>query len=83
MPRDRLSLAVRVSCKIDVLCGFGSAAQLGDDRGLAGQRLIVRFKIVLQIDAHLALGQVAQVAHAGLDAIIRAEIFSNGLCFRR
>ena len=83
MPRDRLSLAVRVSCEVDVLCSLGCAAQLGDDRGLAGQWLIVRFKIVLQIDAHLALGQVAQVAHAGLDAIIRAEIFSNGLCFRR
>ena len=62
---------------------YTSSAEINDDMPYGVCEFDQKAAALLQIDAHLALGQVAQVAHAGLDAIIRAEIFSNGLCFRR
>ena len=83
VPRDRLSLAVRVSCEIDVLTFFCAVAQLLDDGLLACQRAVFRLEIMLDVHAQRALRQIAQMAHAGLDLVVRAKIFPDGLCLRR
>ena len=77
MPRNCLALAVRVSCEIDVLAVFRGGAQLGNDGFLSGDGVILRLKIVVNIHAHGALLQVAQMPHARLDLIVRSEIFGD------
>ena len=81
MPRDRLALAVRVSREVDVFAFFRAVAQILDDAFLARQRAVFRLEIMLDVHAERALGQISQVAHAGLDHVVRSEIFSDGLRF--
>ena len=84
MPRDGFALAVRVRCKIHGVAALGGLFELADELLFSADGLIDRLEVVLDIDAQLALGQVAQMAHAGLDLVVFAEIFSNGfrLCRR-
>ena len=79
MPGDGFSLPVRVGCEVDGLCLVGCRPQLPDQLFLAPDGDIFRRKIMLQIHAHFALGQVTKMAHAGLDNVVRAKIFANGL----
>ena len=79
MPGDGLPLPVRVRCQIDGLHPCGILLQFLDQLFLAPDRDVVRLKVMLQIHAHFALGQVPQMAHAGLYQIVRAQVFSNGL----
>ena len=83
VPGDGLALAVRVSGKVDRTGLVGGFFELADQLLLAGQGDIFRFKIMLQVHAHGALGQVPQMTHAGLDLKVRAEIFSNGFSLGR
>ena len=78
MPRDGLALAVRVGCEIDGVALLRGLLQLADQGLLAADGLIIGLEIVLDVDAQLALGQVAQMAHAGLDRVAPAEIFPDG-----
>ncbi|CCY42479.1 flagellar basal body rod protein [Firmicutes bacterium CAG:124] len=82
MPRDGFALAVRVSREIDAAGALRGLAQVCDDVFLSLERLVLRLKIVLDIDAQRALRQIAQMAHAGLDLIVGAKIFSDGFGLR-
>ena len=79
MPGDRLALAVRVRCKIDHVAGLGGFFQFVDQRFLALDRLVIGLEVMLDIYADLALGQIAQMPHAGRDDKVLAQIFANGL----
>ena len=83
MPGDRLALAVRVRCEIDDVAVLGVFFQLTDQLALVADGLIDRFKIVFDVHAELAFGQIAQMTHAGLDHIVLAEIPLNGFRLRR
>ena len=78
MPRDGFALAVRVRREIDGVALLRGLLQLADQGLLAADGLIIGLEIVLDVDAQLALGQVAQMAHAGLDRVAPAEIFPDG-----
>ena len=58
MPRDRLSLAVRVRREIYLVRLFAGTAQCGKDIPLSSYRNILRFIIMLDIDSHLALREI-------------------------
>ena len=79
MPGNSLTLTVRVSCQVDSVCLGSGILQFPDQVLFTLNRNVMRIKAV-QVHAHGALGQVTQVAHTGLDHIIRPQIFTNGLC---
>ena len=79
MPADGLALTVRVSGKEDLVGLFGLALQFLDELFLALDVDILRGVVVVHIDAQLAGGQIADVAHAGGDFVAIAQIFPNGL----
>ena len=83
VPRDRLALAVRVRREIDDVARLGGGLELLDERFLALDGLVVRLKVVFDVDAELALGQVAQMSHARRHGIALAEILADGLCLCR
>ena len=83
VPGDGLALAVRVGREVDHVRLGGALAQLLDDVLLALDGDIVRREAVLQVHAHCALGQVAQMAHAGHDLEIPAQVLLYGSCLRR
>ena len=78
VPRDRLSLAVRVRCEIDGVAVLGGLLELADELLLAANGLIDGLEIVLDVHTELTFGKVAQVAHTGLDLVLPAQIFSDG-----
>ena len=79
MPRDGLSLAVRVGSEVDGVHLGGRFAQSLHDLFLALNDFVVRGEIVGFIHADAALGQVPDVAHAGLHQIAGAQKFLDGL----
>ena len=84
MPGNGLALPVRVGGEVDFFAFIGRLLQLGNGLFLALDGLVVGFKVVvLQVHAHLALGQVPDVTHRGQDFVVRPQIFSDGLCFGR
>ena len=58
---------------------FCGLAQLCQKLALAADRDVLRFKIIFDIDAHLALGQITYMSHGRSDLIIRTEEFFNRL----
>ena len=83
VPRNRFSLAVRVSREIDEVRLADLAADFLDDFIFTLDRHIFRLEIMLQIDAHFLFRQIAQMSHGRLDHVIRAQILANGLCLGR
>ena len=67
MPGDRLPLAIRVGGQDDLGLLPGRRAELVDGLAAAFHDLVVRLEAVVHLDAHLLLGEVADVAHRGLD----------------
>ena len=80
MPADGLPLPVRVRGQIDHVAALGGLLQVADNVLFALDRAVVGLEIVLNVHAQGALGQVPQVAHAGLHLIAGTQIFTNGLC---
>ncbi len=73
VPGDRLAFAVRVGGEIDDT-GLGSGPLELADRLFLGRNDFVRRLVALgDVEAELALGQVAHMAHAGFDDIGRAK----------
>ncbi|CAN3961828.1 hypothetical protein HEAFMP_HEAFMP_06705, partial [Dysosmobacter welbionis] len=68
--------------KVDHLRTLGGLLQVGDDVLLALDGLVDRLKVVLQVHAQGALGQVPQMAHAGLHLKLLAQVFSDGFGLR-
>ena len=82
VPGNGLSLAVRVGCKIDHVRAFSRLLQITDNILFALDGFVDRLEIMLQIHAQGTLGQVPEMAHAGLHCEILAQIFTDGLGLR-
>ena len=83
MPADGFAFAVRVGRKKHAVGVFGFAFQLLDELFLAFDADVLRGIVMLHVDAQLRSGQVADMAHAGGDLIIIAQIFADGLRLSR
>ena len=83
MPADGLALTVRVGGEEHFVALLGQALKLLDDFFLALDVDILGSVAVLDVNAKLALGQVADVAHGGRHLISAAQVLADGLGFRR
>ena len=79
MPGDGFALPVRVSCKVDRVYLRRCILQFPDQILLAPDGDVVGIEITFQVHTHGGLGQVPQMAHAGLDGVIGTQVFANGL----
>ena len=79
VPGDGFALAVRVGREIDGLGPGGLLLEAGQKLLAVGQRLIGRPPALLDVDAELLVRQIAHVALARGDLIVRAEIFIDRL----
>ena len=80
MPGDRLSFAVRVGRQIDFLHGPGGLFQFRQILAARFGLLILRRKIMLDIDSERTFRQIPDMAVGRFDDIILPEDFSD--CFR-
>ena len=83
MPCDRLSLAVRIACQIDLVCIFCVFFERTDEIPLAAHIDVLRCKFILDINAELTLRQIAQMPHGGSHDIVLSEMTFDGLCLCR
>ncbi|OQC25448.1 MAG: hypothetical protein BWX70_02469 [Verrucomicrobia bacterium ADurb.Bin070] len=79
MPRDRLTLAVRIGREVDLVTALCRLLQLGDHLGLAFRQHILRRKAMLDIHAQRALRQVTNVTDRRLHHKTRAQNLSDCL----
>src|SRR5207248_10966035 len=81
VPGDGLAFPVGVRGQDDLLVLLGRRAKLGDRLAAALDHLVVRLEAVVDLDAHLLFGQVADVAHRGPDvvAVSQEPLQSPGL----
>ncbi len=79
MPCDGLALAVRVACEIDFRSVLRVFLERLDEVALAADVDVFRREVVVNIDAELALRQIAQVAHRSAHHVLAAEVFLDGL----
>ena len=80
MPRDSLSLAIRVGCEVHGIRVLSALFKLLDDIRLVLHIDILRLKIIVHINAELRLRQVDDMPRGRHDLIARAQVFLN--CFR-
>ena len=83
VPRNRFSLAVRVSCEVHEIALADFAADFLNNFIFSLDRHIFRLEIVLDVNAHFLFRQIAQMSHRRLDNIVRTEILPDGLCLGR
>ena len=79
MPADGLSLTVRVGCQQNAVGLLGFCLELLDELGFILDIDVLGGVVMFHVDAQLGLRQVPDVAHAGRDLVILAQIFANGL----
>ena len=82
VPGDRLALAVEVGGEIDLVRALGGLLDVGDLLAPVVGDHVLRFEVVVDVDAELALarvfGQVADMAIGGKDAVVATEIALDG-----
>ena len=83
VPGDGLAFAVRVGGEIDRLGRRGLLLQPGQQFLAVLQDAVGRHPAVFDVDAEAALGQVADMALARHDVVIRPQILIDGLRLRR
>ena len=83
MPSDRLSFTVGIACKIDLGCMLRILLQRLDEVALAADIDVLRRKVVLDVDAELALRKIAQMPHGRSHHVFLAEILLDRLRLRR
>ena len=81
MPGDRFPFAVRVAREKHAVGFFCSLLQFLDQRAFATDIDIFYCKIVVHIDAKLALWKIPHMPHRGRHGIILAKIALDGLRF--
>ena len=79
MPADGFALTVRVGCQQNAIGLLGFCLELLDELGFILDIDVLGGVVMFHVDAQLGLGQVPDVAHAGRDFVILAQIFANGL----
>ena len=70
MPRDGLSLTVRVSSYQNIIGLTGKLFQLADNLFLAGNNFIAGFVIIVEIQSDLLFGKVFNMADRGKHQVI-------------
>ena len=83
MPRNSLSLTVRVGCKIYGIGFFDKFFKFRYKVSLSADGDILRFVVILDIDSEGALGQIANMALACCYFKIFTKEFFNCLNFCR
>ena len=83
MPGNGLSLTVRVSCKINLICLLGCLAKLGKQLALSTDGNVFRLEIILHIYSKLTLGKITHMAVGSLHIIICPKKFLYCLYFCR
>ena len=96
VPRDRLSLAVFVGCEQELVRLREKLSELADDLLLARVDDVVGLEPLRHVhperteplslrfgDIRGAIGQISDVAHAGLDGVVASEVAGDRPCFRR
>ena len=79
MPADGFTFTVRVGRQQHTVGVLGLALQLFDELFLAFDADVLRRIVMLDVDAQLGGGQIADVAHAGRNFVVFAQIFADGL----
>ena len=79
MPGDCLSFAVGIGGQIYLVGMFCVLFQRLDQIPFAADIDVLGGKIMLDVDAELAFGQIAQMSHGGAHHILLAKIFLDGL----
>ena len=83
MPADRFAFAIGVGRDVDVGRILRRALQLGDHFLARRDRFVHRREIIIDVDAKLALRQIADVSHRREHFVVASEIFIDGFCLRR
>ena len=83
VPADRFAFAVRVGRDVDRFRRLGGLLQLLDDLRAVGKDDVSGLEAGVDVDAQLALGQVADVAHRRDDFVVAPQIFVDRLRLRR
>jgi hypothetical protein len=83
VPRDRFSLAVRVGREDHSVRILDRAADVAEPLGGLGVDLPAHGEIVVGIDRAVLGRQIPHMAERGVDAIVLAQIFVDGLGLRR
>ena len=83
VPGNGLALPVRVGGQVHMVAALDSPLQLLNDVFFALDGLVAWFKIVFQIYAQLAFGQIPDVAHGCDHGVIGAKITADRFCFCR
>ena len=79
MPRNSFSLTVLITGKPYRIGGLSQFAQLGNDLFFVFAHLVLRGKILLDVNADSALGKIPNVPKTGAHGEGAAEEFFNGL----
>ena len=77
MPGDSFPLAVRVRGQINVMGVSGSLLQTLYNFLFARDILVLGFKTVFNIDAHLFIGKILNVPYGGSNFIVGSKILFN------
>ena len=80
MPRDSLSLTVRVGCEIYFGCVLRFLLDLFDNITLAADIDVMSLEVIIDINAEGGFGQVTNVSYRRDDLIVRAKIALYCIC---
>jgi hypothetical protein len=79
VPCDGLAFAVEVGGEPQPGGALVRLPELGDDVLLGLEHLVLGLEVVVDLDAHAVLGEVPDVALAGRDRVVGAEVSLQGL----
>ena len=80
VPGDRLALAVGVGGENDPIGVLDRAADVAQALRRLGVDLPAHGEIVVRIDGSVLGGEIAHMAEGGVNAVVLAQIFVDGLC---
>ena len=83
MPADGFTFPLRVRRDVNISDIFRGALQLRDHFLAGGDRLVDRRKAFVDVDAELALRQIAHVSHRRDDFVVAPEVLVDRFCLRR
>ena len=83
VPADRFAFAIGVGRDVDVGGVLRGALQLGNHFLARRQQFVHRRKAFVDVDAELALRQIADVSHRREHLVVASEILVDCFCLRR
>ena len=70
MKADGFAFAIRIGREVDFIHLFGGGFQLTDELLLAFDDFVTRFKIVIDIDREIALGEIFNMTERSFDDVM-------------